>query len=121
MKKNYSIKIEKLLFYIPFLMFLLYTNVHYLFAMQSNSKLISTLINTFNKIYMKGPYIFLGISIILAFYILINGNKLHKSIAIITGVGCFFMHYNLINAGGTINTLTELSFISSYLIGIFYT
>lgn len=122
MKNKYNIITEKLLLYIPLLMFLLYTNIHFLFAMRSNSKIISMLIKAFNMLYMIGPYIFFVVSLILAIYILINGSKKHKLIMMATGIGCFLMHYNLLSTESTKTVvLTELLFISSYLMGIFYT
>ncbi len=122
MKNKYNTIIKKFLPYIPFLMFFLFTNIQFSFAMGSNSEIVSILIKCFNFLYMKGPYIFFTISVFLAIYILINGNKKHRLIIAATVVGCFFMHYNLITAESTkINYITELLFISSYLIGIFYT
>lgn len=117
--KNNNI-IENFLFYIPFLTFLLYTNVHYVFAMKSNSKFISMIINFFNKLYMKGPYIFLGIALILAIYVLINGSKKQRIITIATIIGCLLMCCNLTNDNIKVGFLTTLFFISSYLMGILY-
>ena len=121
MKTKYSIVIEKLLFFIPFLMFILYTNVHFSFAVKSNSNLIFTILKFFNGLYLKGPYIFFIISIALAVYIFINGNRKQKLITIATAVGCFFMYCSLLNREINIDYLTTLLFVSSYLIGIFYT
>lgn len=120
MKNKYNRIIEKFLFYIPFLTFILYTSVHYVFSMQSNSKFISFIINMFNKLYMKGPYIFIGLTLVLAIYIFINGSKKQKLITIATIVGCFLMCFNLTAESIKTWFLTVLLFISSYLIGIFY-
>lgn len=120
MKNKYNRLIEKFLFYIPFLTFILYTNVHYVFSMQSNSKFISFIINIFNKLYMKGPYIFIGLTLALAIYIFINGSKKQKIITIVTIVGCFLMCFNLTEDSIKIGFLTVLLFISSYLMGILY-
>lgn len=118
MKNKYNFLTEKLLIYIPFIIFILYTNIHYLFAMKSNLSIITVLINIFNFIFMKGPYVFLLISIILIIYIIINGNKKQNLIMIATTIGCFLTYYNsLANEQGF---LTALLFISTYLIGIFY-
>ncbi len=122
MKKKYNFVIEKLLFYVPFIMFILYTNIHFLFAMKSNSEFISLIIDLLNALYMKGPFIFLAISLILAIYIFINGSKKYKLIMFSTIIGCALMYYNLLDTESfTIGFITTLLFVSSYLIGIFYT
>lgn len=113
--------IEKLLLFIPFLMFILYTNVHFSFAIKTTSNLIFSILKLFNALYMKGPYIFFIISLTLAVYIFINGNKKQKIITVATMIGCFFMYYSLVKRGSNIDYLTTLLFVSSYLIGIFYT
>ena len=121
MRNKYNIIIEKILIYIPFLTFLLYTNVHLAFAMQSNSAFVSSIINFFNKLYMKSPYIFLLIALILTIYTLINGSKKQKLITIATIIGCLLMCYNLTTESIKIGFLTVLLFVSSYLIGILFT
>ena len=104
----------------PFLMFILYTNVHFSFAVKSNSNLVFSILKLFNALYMRGPYIFFIISIFLAIYIFINANKKQKIISIATIVGCFLMYSSLLNRESNIDSLTTLLFVSSYLIGIFY-
>lgn len=122
MKKMYNIVVEKFLFLIPSLMFLLYTNVHYLFLLKSNSRFITKIINGFNALHMKSAYIYFIISLILGIYILINGNHKHKLITLITVIGCFFTYNYLLFTETTISEfLTSLLFVSSYLMGIFYT
>jgi hypothetical protein len=69
---------------------------------------------------MKGPYIFLGLSLILAIYIFINGSKKQRLITIATIVGCFLMCFNLTAESIKIGFLTVLLFVSSYLIGVLY-
>lgn len=120
MRSKFNNIIEKFLFYIPFITFILYTNVHSFFAMRSNSSLISVLINIFNKLYMKGPYIFLGIALLLTIYVLINGSKKQKLITLATVIGCILMGLNYFRNIET-SFLTALLFISSYLMGILYT
>jgi hypothetical protein len=71
---------------------------------------------------MKGSYIYIVISLILAIYILINGNIKHKLIMLATVIGCFFAYDNLLFSEITTSEfLTSLLFVSSYLMGIFYT
>lgn len=120
MRSKFNNIIEKFLFYIPFITFILYTNVHSFFAMRSNSSLISVLINIFNKLYMKGPYIFLGIALLLTIYVLINGSKKQKLITLATVIGCILMCVNYFRNIET-SFLTALLFISTYLMGIIYT
>lgn len=121
MKNKYNFAMEKIFFFIPLLMFILYTNAHIYYALKSNSELIFEILRRFNALYMKGPYIFLGLSIVLAIYIFINGNKKQKLITIATAIGCFFMYYNFKISTERIDYLTTLLFVSSYLIGIYYT
>lgn len=120
MKNKYSKIIEKILFYVPLLTFILYTNVHYVFSMRSNSKLISFIINIFNNLYIKSHYIFIGLSLVLVIYIFINGSKRQKLITIATIVGCFFMCFNLTADSIRIGFSTVLTFVSLYLMGIVY-
>lgn len=121
MKNKYNVVIEKLLLFMPFLMFILYTNVHFSFAVKSNSNLVFSILKLFNALYMRGPHIFFIISIFLAVYIFINANKKQKIISTATMVGCFLMYCSLLNRESNVDSLTTLLFISSYLIGIFYT
>lgn len=121
MKNKYNNVVEKFLFYIPVLTFVLYTSVHNVFAMRSNSDFISFIIEILNMFYMKGSYIFLLISLALAIYVLINGNTKHKLITVATILGSFLMCFNL-NRESIDNGifLTVLLFVSSYLMGILY-
>jgi len=118
MKNKYINIVEKLLFFIPFVIFVLYTSVPFVFAIRSNSKIISFIIKIFNYMFMKGPYVFIFICIVLLIYIFLKGEKKQKIITVITIMGTLFMCLNLINI--EINFLTTLLFVSSYLIGIFY-
>ncbi len=120
MKNRFNKITEKILFFIPFLAFILYTNVVFSFARNSNSGFVSIIINCFNKLYMKGPYIFLTISLILAIYVLINGSGKQKLITFATIIGCTLMFLNLDEVSIEIGFLTILLSLSSYLMGILY-